>query len=55
MRKEIIPLTLKDEHIRFNFTLFEELKNLYKCPICLDLLEKPVTTLCGHTFCKYFN
>lgn len=23
-----------------------------KCSICCDVLEKPVTTTCGHTFCK---
>ncbi|KAF5278980.1 hypothetical protein FQA39_LY05658 [Lamprigera yunnana] len=29
------------------------LKNdLFKCPICRNVLETPITTLCGHTFCK---
>ncbi len=29
-----------------------EFENLYKCPICLNLLYNPVTVPCGHTYCQ---
>lgn len=47
-----LKISQKD-FIKFNVDLFEELRLLYKCPICLDIFDNPVTTLCSHTFCKY--
>ena len=35
-------------------TTKQSLKNIdkEKCPICLDVIEKPTITQCGHVFCK---
>ena len=30
----------------------DEIEEDLTCSICLDLLYQPVTTNCGHTFCK---
>jgi hypothetical protein len=29
----------------------EEGDEMFKCPVCLDRLNNPVVTTCGHTFC----
>jgi len=31
---------------------FEQIKNELQCDVCLGLVSEPVTTACGHTFCK---
>lgn len=30
----------------------KQTSNTLKCPVCLDSAENPVTTNCGHIFCK---
>ena len=31
---------------------FNNIKDLLECPICTDIFDDPITTTCGHTFCK---
>lgn len=35
-----------------DFVVDESLKRLLDCSICLTTLSEPITTQCGHTFCK---
>lgn len=30
----------------------EKVPDLFKCPICLDILSSPFTAVCGHTCCQ---
>lgn len=29
-----------------------DIKALFSCPICLEILFNPITTICGHNFCR---
>jgi len=37
-----------DDHVLDESQAFKE----FICPICLKLIQKCVTTLCGHSFCE---
>ena len=30
----------------------KEIEQEFSCSVCLELMFEPVTTSCGHTFCK---
>lgn len=38
-------LTTRDEEMG-------ELASIFKCTVCQDLFHKPITLICGHTFCQ---
>ncbi|XP_043645464.1 E3 ubiquitin-protein ligase RMA1 [Drosophila teissieri] len=49
---ETIDLTTIDEKVPVMMPLPDGNNALYSCPICMSPLEQPVTTMCGHIFCK---
>ncbi|XP_026835137.1 E3 ubiquitin-protein ligase RNF4 [Drosophila erecta] len=49
---ETIDLTAIDEEQPVIRPLPDGNNGLYLCPICMSALEQPVTTMCGHVFCK---
>lgn len=34
-------------------TISKKLLSQFDCPICFDTMIDPITTICGHNFCKY--
>ena len=47
--KEFLPICV----IREQTEEEETKRNPFICPICLSLMQKPITLLCGHTFCRH--
>jgi hypothetical protein len=42
----------EDEEI--DIETFREIKEVLHCPVCFDILKKPLTVrLCGHKFCSH--
>jgi hypothetical protein len=37
---------------RYNSAMDGEVMELLECTVCTELLLDPVTTSCGHTFCR---
>nr|CCA18895.1 conserved hypothetical protein [Albugo laibachii Nc14] len=36
-----------------NAEIIEQFKNSLKCSICLDLIDRMTSTICGHVFCRH--
>ena len=56
VRSRILTLSPKTPSIRFDefsekFLLPENLRKELLCPVCLQILDKPVETTCQHYFC----
>ena len=43
------PLTYRIKEQKFQFA--QDIKEDFKCPICKDILLKPLETVCEHYFC----
>jgi hypothetical protein len=43
----------KGEPENENEAIDETKRNPFICPICLSLMKKPITLICGHTFCRH--
>ncbi|XP_033173029.1 E3 ubiquitin-protein ligase RNF125 [Drosophila mauritiana] len=52
MPLDTIDLTTTDEERPVVRLLSDSNNGYYLCPICKSLLDQPVTTTCGHIFCK---
>ncbi|XP_017002854.2 uncharacterized protein [Drosophila takahashii] len=48
----IIDLTTLDDMQPVIKHLADRNNGVYVCPVCIESPEEPVTTMCGHIFCK---
>ncbi len=47
--KEVVETTNK---ISSDAEFLEKIQNDFSCPVCLELCSDPITTPCGHNFCR---